>query len=159
MAFNHENRITYRYTAGGSSETKEIVITETEEAEINLSYTVAMGSTVTAALVVPGFEFADSTKAVSVYFRLDGVNGKILGDGAGHSAGGTLMANLDDGVPFVWSKNGGVNFPAGATNPMTSTAATALNITPDAHHAVTNPLAIDGNSVTLTVKVLYDPSP
>ena len=159
MTFTHTNKVKYTYTAGGVNETKEVSVAQTEEAEINLSYTLVLGSTVdgTVSYSVPGFEFATKAKAVSVYLRLDGVNGAIKADGAGHPAGGTLMANLDNGVPVVWSYNGGVSHPVGATNSLID-ATTSLNIKPDAYDEDDNPLHVVDNSITLKVRVLYDPS-
>lgn len=152
MAFSHTNSIRYKYTAGGVEADKTIAKTESGSAEINIEHEVTMGATVTADLSVPGFEFADASQAVSIYARLDGVNGAIYCDA---SSGGDKIADLDDGEPFVWSKNGGLNFPAGATNTLVDST-TSLVVKPDAYHATTNPLAVDGNKATITLRVLYD---
>jgi hypothetical protein len=152
MSFNHENKITYRYTSAGATETKEITKTETGTSEINISKNVTMGATVTADLDIPGFDYASKAAALSVYLRIDGVKGTLYSDA---SSNADIIANLDDGVPFVWSKNGGTNFPPGALNPMFDST-TSLVVKPSGYHAVHNPLAIHSGVIAVTARILYD---
>lgn len=152
MAFTHTNKVRYTYVAGGVTDLKEISKTESSSAEINISHVVTMGATVTDDLDVPGFEFADASQAVSIYARLDGVNGAIYCDA---SSGGDKIADLDDGVPYVWSYNGGTSFPPGNTNTLVD-GTTSLVVKPDAYDATTNPLAVNEGEATITFRVLYD---
>jgi len=151
MAFSHTNKIRFTYTAGGVDEVKDVSKTETASAEMNISHVVTMGGTVTADLDVPGFEFADASQARSIYARLDGVNGAIYCDA---SSGDDKIADLDDGEPFTWSYNGGSSWPPGTSNTLVD-ATTSLVVKPDAYHATNNPLAVDGNEATITIRILY----
>ena len=103
-------------------------------------------SSETADIDLEYFEFTTATQAKSVYIRLDGFNGAIYANGSG----GTKMTDLDDGEPYVWSYNGGTDFPAGNSNPMVNST-TKLTVKPDAG-------AGTDTAGTIVVKVLYDPS-
>ena len=154
MAFTHTNKIRYVYSAGGVSNTKEISVSETEDMEINLDYLLYLVTPVngTKEYDVPGFEFTFKSAAVSTHFLLEGVNGAIWANGSG----GTKIVDLEDGVPYTWSKNSGVSHPAGAENKMVNSTA-KLTIIPDAFHETTNAKHVVDNAVTLKVRVLYDP--
>jgi len=149
MAISHTNAIRYKYTGNSVTEQKEISVTETGAAELNISHTFAAISSendTTALDEVTGFDFDDASTALSIYIRLDNCDGALAGGATGTDA----MCTLKDGVPYVWSKNGGVNFPTGATNIMV-TDTEKLIVTPSANAAGAVPV--------LTVKVLYNPTP
>ena len=148
MAFSHTNKVTYRYdTSQGSSIEKSVSKVETAGAEMNVSETVTTdGSSETADIDLEYFEFTTAAQAKSVYLRIDGYNCALYANGSA----GTKMADLDDGVPYVWSYNGGTAFPPGQSNPMVDST-TKLTVKPDAGAGT----ATEG---TLTVNVLYDPT-
>ena len=154
MAFTHTNKVAYTYSAGGVNENKTISVAETEDAEINIDYLlyIVTPTNGTKEYDVPGFEFTTAAAAVSTHFRLDGVNGALWANGAS----GTKITDLEDGVPYVWTKNGGISHPAGTSNKMVNSTA-KLTIVPDAFHETTNAKHAVDNAVTLKVRVLYDP--
>lgn len=156
MAFTHKNTINYKYTAGGVTTSKNVEVSETESGEINVDETITFTSTVDGTVEhdIVGFEFQTAANAVSHYFLLDGVNGTLKAYNSGTSTAVT-MADLDDGVPYVWSKNGGTNFPAGATNKMVDNTV-KLIVIPDAYHETNNPKHVADGTATITVRVLYD---
>ena len=149
MAISHTNAIRYKYTSNGVADQKEITVTESGSAEVSISETfgaISGANNTTALTTVEGFEFATASSALSIYIRLDNCDGAL----AGGASGADAMCTLKDGVPYVWSKNGGVNFPTGATNVMVDATA-KLIVTPSAN--------ADGAVPVLTVKVLYDSTP
>ncbi len=147
MSFTHTNQVTYRYTAGGVTDQLPISKSETGGAEMNVSQSITTdGVTETADIDLEYFEYQLASQALSCYIRLDGFDGGLFANGSA----GTLMVDLQDGVPYVWSKNSGSDFPAGNTNPMVD-ATTKLTVQPDAG-------AGNDTAGTITVKVLYDPA-
>ena len=62
-----------------------------------------------------------------------------------------MGAALADGEPYVWSYNGGTDFPNGNSNPMIDSTASII----------VKPAASDSaeRTPTITIKVLYDPTP
>lgn len=147
MAFSHTNQIAFTYSAGGTSAKKTISKTETSGAEMNISEAITTdSSSETADIDLEYFEFTTASQAKSVYIRLDGFNGAIYANGSG----GTKMIDVDNGEPYVWSYNGGTDFPAGNSNPMVNST-TKLTVKPDVG-------AGTDTAGTLTVKVLYDPT-
>ena len=146
MAFTHTNEIRYKYTAGSTVVEKTVSVVETDGAEINVSEAIVTDATTEDADIdLEYFEFTTKAQAKSVYLRLDGFNGALYANGSG----GTLMKDLDDGIPYVWSSNSAANFPAGATNPMVDST-TKLTVQPDAG-------AGTGTAGTIIVKILYGP--
>ena len=156
MAFSHTNTIQYKYKAGGETSTKTVDVTETASGEINVDETITFTSTVDGTVEhdIIGFEFQTAANAVSHYFLLDGVNGTLKAYNSGTSSAVT-MAELDDGVPYVWSKNGGTNFPSGTSNKMVDNTI-KLIVIPDAYHETNNPKHVNEATATITVRVLYD---
>ena len=156
MAFSHKNSVNYKYTAGGVTKSKTVDVTETESGEINLEETITFTATVDGTVEhdIIGFEFQTAANAVSHYFLLDGVNGTLKAYNSGTSTAVT-MADLDDGVPYVWSKNGGTSFPSGSSNKMVDNTV-KLIVIPDAYHETNNPKHVDAATATITVRVLYD---
>ena len=149
MAFTHTNKITYSYTAGGVDAVKAISRSESAGAEINISKAITTNSSVeTADISLDYFEFQEKDQARSVYILLTGFNGTLKG---GVSGGSTMVADLKNGEPYVWSSSDGStnNFPAGNTNPMVD-ATDELIVKPDAGSGTDT----DG---TITVRVLYAP--
>tara|TARA_Y100000593_G_C4235458_1_gene299282 strand:+ start:374 stop:853 length:480 start_codon:yes stop_codon:yes gene_type:complete len=159
MAFSHTNSVRYSYKAGGVTTSKTIEVTETESGEVNIeeviTFTSASASSGTVDFDIEGFEFQTASTAVSTYFLLDGVNGTLK---AWDGSTATLMADLDDGVPYVWSKNGGTSFPSGTSNKMVD-GTTKLIVRPDAYDETNNPKHVDGDTATITVRVLYNATP
>ena len=158
--FTHINKVRYTYNAGGVNEVKEISVTETASAEINISEAHTLLAPVTGSTRhqwdITGFDFATKATAKSVYIRLDGTNGGLSANGDFDA--GTEMVSLKAGVPYVWSDNATANHPVGATNPMVD-ATLKLTVKPDSYDETNNPLNVVDNIATLTVKVLYDPTP
>ena len=158
--FTHTNKVRYIYTAGGVDDSKEFSVSETAAAEINISEAHTLIAPVTGGSRhqwdITGFEFATKATAKSVYIRLDGTNGGLSANGDFDA--GTEMVSLKAGVPYVWSSDGGSNHPVGATNPMVD-ATLKLTVKPDSYDETNNPLNVVDNIATLTVKVLYDPTP
>lgn len=147
MAFTHTNAVRYRYSAGGSMNEKETSRSMTAGAELNVSesLTVALGTT--TAQNITGFDIAPNL-AKSVFLKAEGYpSGVVL---YANGTGGTVMAHLNDGEPYVWT-SGTTNFPPGQTNPIVDS--TYLTVLPSGHgDASVRTVAID-------VKVLYDPTP
>ena len=159
MAFTHTNRVTYKYTAGGTNHTKEISIDETGSGEINISETLTFITAYDGSQKydLSGFEFVTASSAVSTYIEVDGTNAAIWKNG--HSSeGGTKMLDVDDGVPYVWSKNGGTSHPVGTENKLLDST-TKLTIIPHPYDETDNPKHADGNTATVTIRVLYDVTP
>ena len=156
MAFSHTNTIQYKYKAGGETSTKTVDVTETASGEINVDETITFTSTVDGTVEhdIIGFEFQTAANAVSHCFLLDGVNGTLKAYNSGTSSAVT-MAELDDGVPYVWSKNGGTSFPSGTSNKMVDNTV-KLIVIPDAYHETNNPKHVNEATATITVRVLYD---
>ena len=150
MAFTHTNRITYQYVAGGNTEQTAVSQAETAGAEMNVSEVVTALATPTDDIDLEYFEFTTKAQARSVYLKLDGFDGAVWANG---SSAGTKMKDLVSGQPYVWSYNATNNFPEGAENPMVDTT-TKLTVVP-ANGTTT---VTEGDTATLTVKVLYDPS-
>jgi len=163
MSFTHTNSVRYSYKAGGVTTSKTVDVEETGSGEINVSEEILFHASThggTYQYDITGFEFQTAANAVSTYFLLEGVNGAIWANG-GASSGGTKITDLDDGVPYVWSKNGGVNFPSGTSNKMVDSTA-KLTVIPDPYDADTNPKhnQVSGtNTFTITARVLYDATP
>jgi len=146
MAFTHTNEIRYRYTTGDGLVEKIVSQAETDGAEMNVSEAIVTDSSSEETDIdLEYFEFTTAAQAKSVYLRLDGFNGALYAN----DSGGTLMKDLDDGIPYVWSSNSAANFPAGATNPMVDST-TKLTVQPDAG-------AGTGTAGTIIVKILYGP--
>ena len=146
MAFTHTNEIRYRYTTGDGVVEKIVSQAETDGAEMNVSEAIVTDSSSEETDIdLEYFEFTTAAQAKSVYLRLDGFNGALYANGSG----GTLMKDLDDGIPYVWSSNSAANFPAGATNPMVDST-TKLTVKPDGSQGT-------GTAGTIIVKVLYGP--
>ena len=146
MAFTHTNEIRYRYTTGSAVVEKIVSVVETDGAEINVSEAIVTdASTEAADIDLEYFEFTTAAQAKAVYLRLDGFDGALYANGSG----GTLMKNLDNGIPYVWSSNSTNNFPVGATNPMVDST-TKLTVKPDAGAGI-------ATAGTIIVKVLYGP--
>lgn len=165
MSFTHTNKVRYTYNAGGVNEVKEISLTKTGEAEINLDLTVTHTNAGGAThYIIPGFDFADASSAISTSFRLDGVNGAIYADAtATAGTGATKLLDLDDGVPAVWSVNGSVAHPLGTANPFSpggvdKDAIVNLTIKPDIYNDPDNLGNVVDGTMTLKVRVLYNPS-
>ena len=148
MSFSHTNNVRYYYTAGGSTTSVSVSKSETAGGEMNVSETVVLTDASTADVDISDFEFATAAGAKSVYLLAEGANVSLWANG---SSAGTKMADLDDGIPYVWSYNGAVNFPPGQTNPMVSSTA-KLSVKPDSAPA-------GDTNLTLTVRVLYDVTP
>ena len=147
MAFSHTNKITFEYTDNGGVASKSVSKTETSGAQISIEEAITTdSSTGETDIDLEYFEFTTASKAVSVYLRIDGFNCALYANGSG----GTKMADLDDGEPYVWSYGGGTSFPAGNTNPMVDST-TKLTVKPDVGTA-------EDLAGTITVKVLYDPT-
>ena len=157
MAFSHTNSVQYKYKAGGVTTNKTVEVTETASGEINLEEVITMTSDTSGGVehYIEGFEFQTASTAVSTYFLLDGVNGQLLANDGSTS---TAMIDLDDGVPYVWSKNSGTSFPSGTSNKMVDTT-TRLIVKPDAHHETNNPKHVNEATATITVRVLYNAVP
>ena len=161
MAFEHVNKITTAYTAGGTTKNKTVTKTESGDAEINISASVTLHASEDRKLIdIPDFAMDDGGNAKSVLLELDGWNGALYASGIG--AGNTPINNatkikdLDSQEPVSWSYNGGVNFPAGTTNPIPDGSISGLFVYPDASGAQG---VAPSTSATLTVRVLYDPTP
>jgi len=153
MAFTHTNKITYTYTAGGLNTTSIVSKAETWGAEMNISEEVTTaGGIGEDARDLEYFEFTTKTQARSVMLLMtgDGVNTFDCALWA-NGTGGTKMADLVDGEPFVWSSSDGStgNFPPGNENPMVDST-TKLTVKPVDE-------TLESITGTLTVKVLYDP--
>ena len=149
MAFTHTNKITYSYTAGGSSVGSIISKTETAGAELNLSEQITIPALSSANITISDFEFAEKDQARSVILKSDGAPVTLY---ANSEAGGNLMgAALADGEPYVWSYNGGDDFPLGNSNPMIDSTASLIVKPGNAKE--------DDRAVTITIRVLYDPTP
>ena len=143
MAFTHTNKIRYRYTAGGTEIDQEVSKTETGGGEANVSEALGpLSSSPATPLVIDYFNYEEEYQTLSVFILLDGFDG-TLKDHAG-----VVMLNLTDGDPFVWSKNGGTDWPMGASNPMNDNT-TSLSITPVG--------ASENDEATFTVRVLFNP--
>ena len=157
MAFSHTNTIQYKYKAGGVTTNKTVEVTESASGEINLEEVITFTSDVSGGVehYIEGFEFQTAANAVSTYFLLDGVNGHLLANDGSTS---TAMMDLDDGVPYVWSKNGGTSFPSGTSNKMVDTT-TRIIVKPDAYHETNNPKHVNEATATITIRVLYDATP
>ena len=157
MAFSHTNTIQYKYKAGGVTTNKTVEVTESASGEINLEEVITFTSDVSGGVehYIEGFEFQTAANAVSTYFLLDGVNGQLLANDGSTS---TAMMDLDDGVPYVWSKNGGTSFPSGTSNKMVDTT-TRIIVKPDAYHETNNPKHVNEATATITIRVLYDATP
>ena len=145
MAFTHTNEIRYRYTTGSAVVEKIVSVVETDGAEINVSEAIVTADPETTDIDLEYFEFTTAAQAKAVYLRLDGFDGALYANGSG----GTLMKNLDNGIPYVWSSNSTNNFPVGATNPMVDST-TKLTVKPDAGAGI-------ATAGTIIVKVLYGP--
>ena len=186
MAFSHTNRVTTAYTAGGVLNETAVSKTESADAEINISASVtnAAGAARSGTIDIPEFHMADGGDARSVFLKLDGYGGTLYASGIGSQtyAGGTKQAffitqnsktilapsgnitkikDLADGEPYVWSYNGGNNFPSSATNPLPADdqasvagagGISGIFVIPNDDVAAETPC-------TLTVRVLYDPTP
>ena len=149
MAFTHTNKITYTYSAGGVDAVKTISKTETAGAELNLSEQITIPALSSANITISDFEFITKAQAKSVMLKSDGAAVTLY---ANSESGGNLMgAALADGEPYVWSDNSGDNFPPGNTNPMID-ATTSLIVKPAASDSAER-------TPTITIKVLYDPTP
>lgn len=149
MALTHTNAVRYRYTAGGGLNEKEVTRTVTGGAETNVSETLTVTLGTTTAQDITGFDFVDASSAISVYMMVDGyASGVSL---YANGTGGTLMATLEDGVPYVWT-SGTTNFPPGQTNPMVNSTAKITALPSGAGSAAEQ-------TVNVNVKVLYDPIP
>ena len=157
MAFSHTNTIQYKYKAGGVTTNKTVEVTESASGEINLEEVITFTSDVSGGVehYIEGFEFQTAANAVSTYFLLDGVNGQLLANDGSTS---TAMMDLDDGVPYVWSKNSGTSFPSGTSNKMVDTT-TRIIVKPDAYHETNNPKHVNEATATITIRVLYDATP
>lgn len=157
MAFTHTNSVRYSYKAGGVTTSKTVDVAETGSGEINLEEVITFTSDVSGGVehYIEGFEFQTAANAVSTYFLLDGVNGQLLANDGSTS---TAMMDLDDGVPYVWSKNGGTSFPSGTSNKMVDTT-TRIIVKPDAYHETNNPKHVNEATATITIRVLYDATP
>ena len=157
MAFSHTNTIQYKYKAGGVTTNKTVEVTESASGEINLEEVITFTSDVSGGVehYIEGFEFQTAANAVSTYFLLDGVYGQLLANDGSTS---TAMMDLDDGVPYVWSKNGGTSFPSGTSNKMVDTT-TRIIVKPDAYHETNNPKHVNEATATITIRVLYDATP
>lgn len=157
MAFSHTNTIQYKYKAGGVTTNKTVEVTESASGEINLEEVITFTSDVSGGVehYIEGFEFQTAANAVSTYFLLDGVNGALLANDGSTS---TAMMDLDDGVPYVWSKNSGTSFPSGTSNKMVDTT-TRIIVKPDAYHETNNPKHVNEATATITIRVLYDATP
>mgnify|MGYP003661148159 CR=1 FL=1 len=155
MPFTHTNKVAYTYSAGGVNENKTISVAETEDAEINIDYLLYIVTPTdgTKEYDVPGFEFTTAAAAVSTHFRLDGVNGALWANGA---TSGTKITDLEDGVPYVWTKNGGISHPAGTSNKLVNSIA-KLTVIPDVYNDPNNLGNSVDTAITLKVRVLYDP--
>ena len=166
MPFTHTNKVAYTYSAGGVNENKTVSLAKTGDAEINLDLVVTHTATDgTRHYDIPGFEFADASKAISTHFRLDGVNGAVYANvtNLATGAGGTKLIDLDDGVPAVWSVNGSVSHPLGTANPFSPGGVdkddiTSLTINPDVYNDPDNLGNVVDGTMTLKVRVLYNPS-
>ena len=157
MAFTHTNSVRYSYKAGGVTTSKTVDVAVTGSGEINLEEVITFTSDVSGGVehYIEGFEFQTAANAVSTYFLLDGVNGQLLANDGSTS---TAMMDLDDGVPYVWSKNGGTSFPSGTSNKMVDTT-TRIIVKPDAYHETNNPKHVNEATATITIRVLYDATP
>ena len=158
MAFSHTNSVQYKYKAGGVTTSKTVDVAETGSGEINVSEEILFHASThggTHEYDITGFEFQTASNAVSTYFLLDGVNGQLLANDGSTS---TAMMDLDDGVPYVWSKNGGTSFPSGTSNKMVDTT-TRIIVKPDAYHETNNPKHVNEATATITIRVLYDATP
>ena len=160
MAYTHTNSVRYSYKAGGETTSKTVDVTATGSGEINISEEILFHASThggTHEYDITGFEFQTASNAVSTYFLLEGVNGAIWANGST----GTKIVDLDDGVPYVWSKNGVLDFPSGTSNKMV-TGTAKLTVIPDAYDADTNPKHNQDsgtNTFTITARVLYDATP
>ena len=186
MAFTHQNKVTTSYTAGGVLNEKSVTKNESADAEINISASVAnaAGAARSGTIDIPEFNMTDGGDARSVFLMLDGYAGTLYASGIGSQtyAGGTKQAffisqnsktilapsgnitkikDLADGEPYVWSYNGGSNFPASATNPLPAddqaSVAGAGGIS--GIFVIPNDDVAAETACTLTVRVLYDPTP
>ena len=157
MAFSHTNTIQYKYKAGGVTTNKTVEVTASASGENNLEEVITFTSDVSGGVehYIEGFEFQTAANAVSTYFLLDGVNGALLANDGSTS---TAMMDLDDGVPYVWSKNSGTSFPSGTSNKMVDTT-TRIIVKPDAYHETNNPKHVNEATATITIRVLYDATP
>tara|TARA_Y100000817_G_scaffold124762_2_gene97769 strand:+ start:1419 stop:1901 length:483 start_codon:yes stop_codon:yes gene_type:complete len=159
MALSHTNTIQYKYKAGGVTTNKTVEVTESASAEINVSETITFVTAYngTQKYDLSGFEFETASSAVSTYFEVDGTNAAIWKNG--HSSeGGTKMLDVDDAVPYVWSKNSGTSHPTGTSNQLLD-GTTKLTIIPHPYDETTNPKHADGNTATITIRVLYNVEP
>lgn len=149
MAFSHTNKIVYDYSAGGSTSSKIVSKTETAGAEINLSEQITIPADSSANITISDFEFATAAQARSVMLRSDGAAVTLYANSEGVS--NLMGAALADGEPYVWSYNGGTDFPNGNSNPMIDSTASII----------VKPAASDSaeRTPTITIKVLYDPTP
>ena len=150
MALTHTNKIKYRYTAGGIELEKEVIKTESHGGEMSLSQQIVTSGgpkpgTETTDIDLEFFEFTTAAQAKSVYLRLDGFNAELYANGSA----GTKMIDLEDGEPFVWSYNDGIDYPPGNSNVMKDST-TKLTVQPDVG-------AGTDTTGTIEVRVLYNP--
>ena len=179
MAFTHQNKVTTSYTAGGVLNEKAVTKNETADAEINISASVAAGSAAarSGTKPIPEFHMADGGDARSVFLMLNGYGGTLYASGIGDfnatyaqqngegilvpALNITKIKDLADGEPYVWSYNGGSNFPSSATNPLPAddqaSVAGAGGIS--GIFVIPNGAPAADTACTLTVRVLYDPTP
>ena len=179
MAFTHQNKVTTSYTAGGVLNEKSVTKNESADAEINISASVAAGSAAarSGTKAIPEFHMADGGDARSVFLMLNGYGGTLYASGIGDfnatyaqqngegimvpALNITKIKDLADGEPYVWSYNGGSNFPASATNPLPAddqaSVAGAGGIS--GIFVIPNGAPATDTACTLTVRVLYDPTP
>jgi hypothetical protein len=156
MAISHTNRIRYNYSAGSSSQAKDVSVTETAGGSIAISEAFTIGATPTDTLVVTDFNVPTPADVKSVYIvaeQTGSAGGGTLATGSFANQGGASAIGPDPvnaGEPIVWSDNGGNNFPQDASNPFLA-AATSLEYTPDAGLA-------QNDEVTIIAYVLYDPT-
>jgi len=145
MSFSHTNKIRYIYSAGGVDNTTEVSAVETGTGEANVSETWTLGGSPLTQQILDHFTLEEKGQVLSVFLLVEGCNGTLVDDSD------VAVAVLTKGVPVVWSKGGGTSFPVGSTNPMND-GMEGLKFTPSGADAV------DGASVTLTVRVLFDVS-
>ena len=179
MAFSHTNRVTTAYTAGGVLNETAVSKTESADAEINISASVAAGTGAARSGTkdIPEFHMSDGGDARSVFLKLDGYGGTLYASGIGDfnatyaqqngegvmvpALNITKIKDLADGEPYVWSYNGGNNFPSSATNPLPAddqaSVAGAGGIS--GIFVIPNGAPDASAPCTLTVRVLYDPTP
>jgi len=145
MSFTHTNSIRYIYTANGIEQAKTAEVSETGTGEANVSETWTLSASPLTVQNISFFNLEAKGQVLSSYIMVDGCAGTLVDQSDGD------IAVLADGVPHVWSKNSGTDFPIGATNPMNDSIV-GLKFTPS------GALAIEDAVVTLTVRVLFDAS-